>query len=272
LLRRSSARAGPPACNSKSIDFSHAGIPLPPAPSQFRKVLSDVDDTLYCSGGYYPAGIDKQYPRKTVYPGVLAFYRELDIGTQGPETWHDDNPAGNLVFLSARPHLYKDISEKANFAKFEKLRSRENGGKMHTMPSLLSGDLSSGGQFVFGNDFEPLARKKFDNFRRYVSIYPEYSHCFVCDNGQGDVRAGELMFDSHPYEFEALYVHRVQDLTQTYGYNLQRWKEKEFKPFFFRTYPEAALDAASRKPQPLIRIQGLQRICHETVRNFEQIT
>lgn len=73
---------------------------------QWRKVLSDVDDTLYCSGGMYPAGIDKNYPKKAVYPGVLAFYRELDLGTQGPEEWQEDR-VGNLVFLSARPHVYK---------------------------------------------------------------------------------------------------------------------------------------------------------------------
>lgn len=39
------------------------------APMQWRKVLSDVDDTLCCSGGMYPAGIDKQYPKKAIYPG-----------------------------------------------------------------------------------------------------------------------------------------------------------------------------------------------------------
>ena len=237
----------------------------------WRKVLSDVDDTLYCSGGMYPAGIDKRYPKKTVYPGALAFYRELDLGTEGPVEWEDDR-VGNLVFLSARPHVYKDMSEKHNFAKFEKLRAVGHDGRkgMHTTPSLLAGDIASGSQFMLANDFEPLARKKFDNFRRYVGIYPEYQHVFVCDNGQGDVRAGEMMFDSFPYEFEALYVHIVQDVHKTHGYDLQRWKRKEFAPFFFRTYPEAALHAASRNP-PMIRLKGLQRICQDTVKDFALI-
>ena len=35
----------------------------------WRKILSDVDDTLSCSGGSYPAGIDTSYPRKVLYPG-----------------------------------------------------------------------------------------------------------------------------------------------------------------------------------------------------------
>jgi hypothetical protein len=47
----------------------------------WRKILSDVDDTLSSSGGSWPAGIDTSYPKKTIYPGVLAFYRELDLGS-----------------------------------------------------------------------------------------------------------------------------------------------------------------------------------------------
>ena len=238
----------------------------------WRKILSDVDDTLLSSGGSYPAGIDKKYPKKIVYPGVLAFYRELDLGTRGPEEW-PENRVGNLVFLSARPHVYKDMSEKSSFRKFEKLRMINVDGRkgMHTVPSMLAGDLISGTQYIATNDFEPLARKKFDNFKRYVSIYPEYQHIFVCDNGQGDVRAAELMFDSFPYELQAVYVHVVQEIPKTYGYNPLRWKEKELYPCFFRTYPEAALHAASQGP-PLIRISGLRRVCEDAVKDFHSIS
>ena len=239
--------------------------------TQWRKVLSDVDDTLCSSGGMYPAGVDKRFSKKTVYPGVLAFYRELDLGTEGPEEWQDDQ-VGNLVFLSARPHVYRDMSEKRNFAKFELLRANKIDGRkgMHTMPSLLAGDISSGSQYVMTNDFEPLAQKKYDNFKRYVSIYPEYKHVFVCDNGQGDVRASEMMFENYPYEFESAYIHVVQDLKTTYGFAPDRWRRIEFSPCFFRCYPEAALHAASQTP-PLIRIKGLQRICHDSVQDFLQI-
>ena len=149
----------------------------------WRKILSDVDDTLTSSGGSYPSGIDKRYTKKVVYPGVIGLYRELDLGIYRPDSETFSN-TGNLVFLSARPHLYKDMSEKHNFAKFQKLRQREgvNGrGGLHTTPSLLAGDLTSGREFMMTNDFEPLARKKFDNFRRFVSIYPEYKHVFICE-------------------------------------------------------------------------------------------
>lgn len=42
------------------------------------QVVSDIDDTLMCSGGNFPAGSDTRYPKGCVYPGVLAFYRGLD--------------------------------------------------------------------------------------------------------------------------------------------------------------------------------------------------
>ncbi|KAK9810420.1 hypothetical protein WJX72_010416 [[Myrmecia] bisecta] len=48
-------------------------------PGVALKIVSDVDDTLLCSGGF-PGGRDKRYPTKCVYPGVLALYSELDIG------------------------------------------------------------------------------------------------------------------------------------------------------------------------------------------------
>lgn len=231
----------------------------------WRKILSDVDDTLYCSGGSYPAGIDKRYGKKVVYPGVLSFYRELDLGLNGPEKW-PTNAVGNLVFLSARPHVYKDMSEKHNFAKFEKLRCRG----MHTNPSLLAGDIASGTTYMLQNDMEPLALKKYENFKRYVSIYPEFKHIFIGDNGQGDVRAGDLMHQSFPNHLDVLYVHLVKPLIETHGYAPLRWKETGLKICCFQTYPDAALDAAQRTP-PLIRISGLRSICLDSIRDFHMI-
>jgi hypothetical protein len=56
------------------------GGALSRAEGDVRQVVSDIDDTLMSSGGSYPAGRDMRYPRDCVYPGVLAFYNELDAG------------------------------------------------------------------------------------------------------------------------------------------------------------------------------------------------
>ena len=39
------------------------------------KILSDVDDTLYSSGGKFPAGRDREYPKHQLYPGCLEFFK-----------------------------------------------------------------------------------------------------------------------------------------------------------------------------------------------------
>ena len=47
------------------------------------------------------------------------------------------------------------------------------------MPSLLAGDMASGSAFLLSDDMEPLAQKKFENFQKFASIYPEFSHVFI---------------------------------------------------------------------------------------------
>ncbi len=191
----------------------------------WRKILSDIDDTLTSSGGHYPAGIDSILPRKAVYPGVLEFLKYLDLGKWGPQHWPLEWN-GNLVFLSARPHLYKHISEARTFTTFKKLKDKYG---MHTTPSLLPGSVETGATFVIMNDMEPLARKKYMNFEEYASLYPEFRMVFMGDNGQGDVRAAELMLESKlGGQLEAIFIHLVQPLEATYGYDgpetLQKWQ------------------------------------------------
>jgi hypothetical protein len=113
----------------------------------WRKILSDVDDTLMCSGGSWPAGMDTAYPKKAIYPGVLAFYRELDLGDSagGDEEWNCNTRDGNLVFLSARPHVYKDVSENVTYKKFRDLQEKRG---LYTSPALLAGSLDTGGEFM----------------------------------------------------------------------------------------------------------------------------
>lgn len=224
-----------------------------------RKILSDVDDTLFSSGGFFPAGVDTAYPRHVLYPGVLAFYRELDFAAVRASS--DDlagvSPAqdvtldphhrslANLVFLSARPRTYQDRSERHQYDTFAVLQ-RTHG--LHSRPTLLAGDLRSGLSLMSG-DAEPVALKKLLNFQQYASLYPEYSFVFVGDNGQGDVRLGELLKEaydccshsetaptanasgtididvqvSHEYRRQVdqkvvVFIHQVQQVSSTPGY------------------------------------------------------
>ncbi|KAL4140055.1 hypothetical protein PRNP1_015287 [Phytophthora ramorum] len=233
----------------------------------WRKVLSDVDDTLYSSGGRYPAGLDTRYPRHTLYPGVLPFYRELDMGTVGPDDWADER-VGNLVFLSARPHVYKDVSEKKSYTKFAALHEKMG---MHTLPTMLAGNLTSGRAFMWQGDLEPMAQKKFDNFCEFYQLYPEFKHVFVGDNGQGDVRAAELIVEKFgPDALEAGFFQRVQPMEKMFNYHskedLERWRKMNI--IFFDTYVGAAVEASRMKK---IRLGGLKNICDDAGQSFETI-
>ena len=69
-----------PAIRKRILDHIHTEAELLLADGSVgirRKILSDVDDTLFSSGGKFPAGIDASYPVRTVYPGPLALAHTL---------------------------------------------------------------------------------------------------------------------------------------------------------------------------------------------------
>lgn len=73
------------------------------------------------------------------------------------------------------------------------------------------------------------------------------------------------MVEAFPRQVEAIYVHAVQRISSTYKYSSEEWSKKGVRPFFFTTYPEAALHAASHE---LIRPSGLRRICIDAINDF----
>ena len=255
----------------------------------WKKVISDVDDTLTCSGGSWPAGMDASFPRKAVYPGVLAFYRELDLGFHADhdETWDRTKHVGNLVFLSARPHVYKDVSEVQSYTKFRDLQEKRG---LHTSPTLLAGSLEAGRQFMVGGDIEPVAEKKYSNLKEYLSLYPEYSCLYIGDNGQGDVRAAEMFLngevpptptigdhiedddesniDTFRLQIERCFIHQVQPLQNTHTLHEETRSYATDKFYYFTTYVDAAIDAYEHQ---FISTRGLRNVMVEAVRDFHYI-
>lgn len=159
-----------------------------------------MDDTLQCSAARWPAGIDGRYPRHTPYPGVTAFYRELQGGGE----------LGQLVALSARPHLVGEMIEKKIFERFSKLKE-EHG--LHAMPALLTGSVDAGAMFLVTGGTEDgmraLAKKKFENLEEYIALYPEFRIVFIGDNGQADYAVGQMMCRRYPHNVEQVWIHEV---------------------------------------------------------------
>ena len=183
------------------------------APSGENKVLSDIDDTFLANWK------DARYPPKTVYPGVLQFYRELDRGPgliPGRE--------GDLTFISARPQDPLGLIEDRTLATL-----REHGVSSAVM---LSGAFTH----LLGNS--RIAAMKFENFSRYVQLYPEYGFVFTGDSGQGDVAFGERMLAEHPESVRAVFIHDVIDTPEPVR---MTWRGKRI--FFFDSYIGAAVEA-----------------------------
>jgi hypothetical protein len=183
------------------------------APSGENKVLSDIDDTFLANWK------DTRYPSRTVYPGVLQFYRELDRGPgliPGRE--------GDLTFVSARP------MDPIGFIEDRTLETLRAHGVDTAV--MLSGAFTH----LLGN--ARIAEKKLENFREYVRLYPEYGFVFTGDSGQGDVAFGEQMLANWPEAVHAVFIH---DVVATPEPERQAWRSKRI--YFFDTYVGAALEA-----------------------------
>jgi hypothetical protein len=234
------------------------------------KIISDYDDTIECSGGMYPAGCDRRYDRHVAYPGVGMFYRELDLCGSGDVVsslvargWPSDvdeggiTRLGNLAVISARP---RGLAEHSSYTKFAALQRK---GILHCTPTLLPGSLLGGKEFVLRDRLEPLAANKFDNFREYATLYPEFEYVFVGDNGQADVRAVTMMMQLPYIKFRAAFIHVVQPMAETYGL------AKDSSKFcFFTNYVQAGLYAYENR---LVSAASLARITINAVDQFELV-
>jgi hypothetical protein len=192
------------------------------------KVLSDIDDTLYCNW------VDARFPKKAVYPGVRALHRELD---RGPGDAADR--LGDLTFLTARP------ADRAGVVEDETIATLKGLG-VDPPPQVLGGDFSS----LHSN--EVIAAKKLENFKLYRRLFPEYSFVFTGDSGQGDAIAGAGMVEAAGAAVKVVLIHDV--VASTTGVR-DDWRKKGV--IFFDTWVGAACVCLEKG---LISKAGLSRV------------
>lgn len=98
------------------------------------KVLTDVDDTMYANL------IDKRYPKKTPYPGVLAFYDALksEPAEIAAGLVRNGVTLVPVTTLSARPNPIAGHLENASINSLIKLTALRS-ERRQLMPSALSG-------------------------------------------------------------------------------------------------------------------------------------
>lgn len=188
----------------------HLGL----APFAGRKVLTDVDDSMYANL------VDDRYPKKTIYPGVLDFYEAL-----AQEPWDHDGIV--LTTLSARPNPIAGLLEESSLeALFEHTgrRVRASGlsgevvsSAVGTAQTLLRDPLDEFSYDVPDGEERAIGEAKFANFLNFAAVYPEYRFVFIGDSGQADALTAELMIatgDSANPRVTAAFIH---DLRPTSG-------------------------------------------------------
>ena len=179
------------------------------------KVLTDVDDTMYANL------IERRYPAKTLYPGVLEFYDSL---RREP---FEAKPIC-ITTLSARPNpigLKLEDASLAGLVEFTngKLRPSALSGKLassligslqtvlranQTRLDLLSDDISHGQE-------DKIGRVKFSNFTEFARVYPEYRFVFVGDSGQADALTAQLMVTQNSTEASRVLTTFIHDIRRT---------------------------------------------------------
>ena len=168
----------------------------------------------------------------------------------------------NLVFLSARPHLYKEVTEQKSYRRF---RHYVSGGTLHRMPTLLPGKLWPGTKaflltpFIKTQAWKWVGEIKFKSFCDYTELYMEYDFVFVGDNGQGDLYAAEKMLEVEWLKdrLKGVFIHQVLEQgKQLDGESVAKrlsmagaFEVRELggggrkKPCIFNTYVDAAVSA-----------------------------
>ncbi|MDC0749675.1 phosphatase domain-containing protein [Polyangium mundeleinium] len=204
------------------------------------KVLSDIDDTLY------PNWKDARYPRTKEprpYPGVRAFYNELDLAFSP----HGD--LGDLTFLTARP------GDRVGFGEGITRKHLTALGLPHA--KVLTGD--------FGHlaTHDLMADKKYGSFIEYRKLFPEYTFVFCGDSGQGDAIAGARMME-HPGDgMRAVFIH---DVVNTDAEGRAAWRAKGVA--FNDTYIGHALDAHALG---LLDRAALRRVADAALRDLHDV-
>ncbi|MGC4108181.1 MAG: DUF2183 domain-containing protein [Thermomicrobiales bacterium] len=202
------------------------------------KVLSDIDDTVFARLH------DHRYPGKTVYPGVLAFYDELD---RGPGMVPDET--GDFTFVTARPTA---------FGGFIEGQTRQALTRAGLEPSAILT-----GSFFALTSHARMAGRKLEMFSRYREIFPEYDFIFIGDNGQGDADFGRRMLAMAPNEVAAVFIH---DVTGAEHRATTTWVEDGL--IYFDTYIGAAIEAWRKG---LITREGVNRVAEAAQEALETI-
>jgi hypothetical protein len=177
-------------------------------------IMTDIDDTLYpnTEHGTYIAGSDISWHSKTPYPGIIKFYNLFYNKLSELSRYS--------TVLSATPGCLKNskiIKKKESISRvlgdFGFIQGEESKTKYASFaPGIISNFFSKQGSNYNSTSnlelYTYLGNMKFERFKQYLKLFPEYKIFFIGDNGQGDVIAGKQMLQHAPNRCK-VFIHRV---------------------------------------------------------------
>lgn len=213
-------------------------------PRQDLKILSDIDDTLYRNwkDERYPKRPDPSSGKPYLYPGVRAFYVELDILFGGGEP-------SDLTFLTARPGDRAGVGEGITRGHLSDLGFSYAKVTTGSLDGLLT--------------HERMAERKYEGFRELRSLYPEYRFVFCGDSGQGDAIAGKKMMAHAGGGMHSVFIH---DVIHTQPEEREQWRSHGV--WFHDTYAGAAVDAHTLG---LLDAAAVRRVITETIADMARV-
>lgn len=238
------------------------GTPSPLPEGEGFVVMSDIDDTIKCSGGA-PMGVDTRCDKGSFYPGVAEFQLAL---ARGP---HDVEHPRKVIPFSARPDQLGFLALKEDSPLVEHFR--QNGRDAGFEDWGIDVEKAQYGSLP---DFSDFVTKVNETQTRYAKFgYRKYKNwksapnivgqsVFVGDNGQGDLVAAQMMLkrsqgDIIKNPVQAVFIHDVLNKCGERESACQkRWAE--LGVFMFDHYATAASMAYNEK---LISREGYCSVC-----------
>lgn len=170
------------------------------------EILTDLDDTLICSGGRFPKGIDKSCTGGTFYPGAAEFYHGLSMPKH--KGWKRGQPARRPIPFSARPAPSKSMAAIHQCSGLDlHFRSRICGCsgvdacKHHKCECYGLDTVRAqygnvfDGRDVFIGATDNMLHLGYRKFKNYLELRRTFDApiVFIGDNGQGDLSAAQMM-------------------------------------------------------------------------------